>query len=277
MIELPESHVLANELNNVLKKKTIKKVLVNASPHKFAWFNGDPLTYEFKLVGKTFSHAEPLGAMVELAFDSMRLVLGDGVTLRYISGHDSLPLKHQLLLEFVDGTFLVASVQMYGGLWCFEAGTFDNPYYLGAKQKISPYSDAFTEAYFFSIINNVKTVKLSAKAALATEQRFPGLGNGVLQDILFNAMIHPKTKISSLDQVQEHRLYESVVTTLNKMNIMGGRDTEIMLDGKPGGYHQILSKNTLTTPCPRCKNPIVKEAYMGGAIYYCPDCQPIQK
>lgn|GEM_PF-2077218 len=30
------------------------------------------------------------------------------------------------------------------------------------------------------------------KAFLATEQRIPGLGNGVLQDILWTARIHPK-------------------------------------------------------------------------------------
>jgi len=28
-------------------------------------------------------------------------------------------------------------------------------------------------------------------------------------------------------------------------------------------------------PCARCGAPIVKEAYLGGVVYYCPGCQPI--
>ncbi len=275
MIELPESHVLANALNKTLMGKQIKRVVANASPHKFAWFYGDPAAYESKLVGKTFSHAEPMGGMVELCFDSMRLVFGDGVTIRYYANSDALPEKHQLMLEFSDESFLASSVQMYGGLWSFESGTFDNPYYIGAKQKTSPLSKDFTEDYFLKIIKDEKTYKLSAKAALATEQRFPGLGNGTLQDILWNAKIHPKTKLSSLDSNQINQLYQSVVQTLNQMKELGGRDTETMLDGRSGGYHQILSKNTLDKPCPRCHGEIMKEAYMGGAIYYCPNCQPI--
>ena len=29
-------------------------------------------------------------------------------------------------------------------------------------------------------------------------------------------------------------------------------------------------------PCPVCGEPIVKEAYLGGAVYYCPGCQPLK-
>ena len=28
-------------------------------------------------------------------------------------------------------------------------------------------------------------------------------------------------------------------------------------------------------PCPACGSGLVREAYMGGNIYYCPVCQPI--
>jgi formamidopyrimidine-DNA glycosylase len=55
----------------------------------------------------------------------------------------------------------------------------------------------------------------------------------------------------------------------------GGRDTEKDLFGDYGGYVTKASKNTLGNPCKRCGEPIVKEAYLGGVIYYCPKCQPI--
>jgi len=60
-----------------------------------------------------------------------------------------------------------------------------------SKTKIGPLSDENTEDYFFSLMDGVKQT-YSIKAFLATEQRFLGLGNGVLQDILFNAKVHPQ-------------------------------------------------------------------------------------
>jgi len=57
------------------------------------------------------------------------------------------------------------------------------------------------------------------------------------------------------------------------MTYLGGRDTERNFFGHNGGYKTLLSKNTVKTPCPNCGNLIVKEAYLGGAVYFCPSCQ----
>ncbi len=97
---------------------------------------------------------------------------------------------------------------------------------------------------------------MTAKAFLATEQRIPGLGNGVLQDILWTAKIHPKSIIA-------------------EMAALGGRDTERDLFGQWGGYKTILSKNTVGQPCPACGSDIRKEAFLGRAIYYCEGCQKV--
>ena len=108
---------------------------------------------------------------------------------------------------------------------------------------------------------------------LATEQRIPGVGNGVLQDILFNAGIHPRRKKSSMSDTDKSRLFKSLKTTLKNMTELGGRDTEKDFFGNNGGYKTILSKNTVKHPCPDCGDLIRKEPYLGGAVYYCPSCQ----
>jgi formamidopyrimidine-DNA glycosylase len=164
---------------------------------------------------------------------------------------------------------------MYGGLWCFNIGEFDNSYYLRAKESISPISEEFDREYFNAILSAPGAEKLSAKALLATEQRIPGLGNGTLQDILFNAGIHPKKKVSSFTESDKELLYNSIKTTLKEMIEQVGRDTEKDLFGKPGSYITKLSKNTANKPCEICGTTIIKEAYMGGSIYYCPKCQKI--
>ena len=162
---------------------------------------------------------------------------------------------------------------MYGGIGVFLEGELDSPYYRVAKEKPSPFSPAFNEVYFDRLISAPEVQKLSLKALLATEQRIPGLGNGILQDILFNARMHPKKKVNTLAEAEKEVLFNSVKTTVSTMATKGGRDTELDLFGCPGGYKTILCKNTVNKPCPVCGTIIKKEAYMGGSVYYCEKCQ----
>lgn len=46
-------------------------------------------------------------------------------------------------------------------------------------------TDEFCESYFRKLIYADDAQKKTTKAFLATEQTIPGLGNGVLQDILY--------------------------------------------------------------------------------------------
>jgi len=137
-----------------------------------------------------------------------------------------------------------------------------------------PLTDGFDKKYFDGLWESAAP-KMSAKAFLATEQRIPGLGNGVLQDILFNAGIHPKKKLSEIGEKDKLKLFESVKKTMRVMTDGGGRDTERDLFGEKGGYKTILSANTLKNPCPACGGVLIREAYLGGNIYFCPNCQPL--
>lgn len=273
MIELPEAQVIAQQMNETLAGKRIMNVTAAHSPHKFAWYFGDPQKYHDLLTGKIIEAATGYGGLVEIKAGDAIILLGDGVSLKFHEEGEKRAEKHQLLIEFEDFSALSASVQMYGGLWCFKEGEFDNKYYLMAKQKPSPLSDKFDRMYFDSIISSPGAGRLSAKALLATEQRIPGLGNGVLQDILYNCGIHPKKKLQALSEEDKDNLYQSIKTILLEMAFKGGRDTEKDLFGCNGGYKTKLSKNTADKPCPVCGTIIKKEAYMGGSIYFCAGCQ----
>lgn len=276
MIEIPESNNLSMQLKDTLQNKTIQNVYTATSPHKFAWYHQDPEEYHRLLSGKIITDAYAVGGQVEICAEDMRIVLGDGVNIRYLEPGDTIPKKHQLYIEFEDLSAIVCTVQMYGGLLVFKDGEIDNPYYLVAKEKPSPLSAKFDSQYFKSIIEAAKPT-LSVKALLATEQRIPGLGNGTLQDILFNAEINPKTKINQLTEEEIETLFICVKGTLMEMTTRGGRDTEKDLFGCYGGYKTILSKKTIKDPCPRCGSDIVKQAYLGGNVYYCTVCQIVKK
>lgn len=276
MIEAPEACCLADELNRTIRGKKIIYVITGHTPHKFAWYSGTPEEYENRLTGRVIGKACAYGGMVEIEAGPVRIVFSDGIHLTYIEPGGKLPDKHQLLIGFDDESGLVASVRMYGGLWCFMKGDTAiplNDYYQAARKKPQVMSDAFDRTYFLNLIGSNEMQKKSVKAALATEQTIPGLGNGVLQDILYQARIHPKTRISMLDEDQKQRLFDSIRSTLYEMYAAGGRYTEIRLTGRKGGYFPRLSKDTCGKPCVRCGEIIQKENYMGGSIYYCPGCQ----
>lgn len=136
MIEAPEARYLSEQLNRTVRGKKITDVFAQYTPHKFAWFYGNPEEYPERLAGKTIDEINPRGGMIEIKAGEMLLILTDGVNLRYFAPGERLPAKHQLLTGFEDESCLVASVRMYGGLWCFPNEGFDAPisaYYEAAK------------------------------------------------------------------------------------------------------------------------------------------------
>lgn len=274
MIEIPEAVVIARQITETLGGKRITSAVANASPHKFAWYTGDPATYNERLAGKVIGTG--IGVAGNIEFGAGDMTVSVSAPIRYHIQGEKRPKKHQLLIELEDGTAISSSAQMWGGFFCFptvggKAGFADSDI---AHAKPSPLSDAFDRAYFDTLFD-ADTPKLSAKAFLATEQRIPGLGNGVLQDILWTIHIHPKRKMADVSSSEVDAMYKTVKELLAMMTALGGRDTERDLFGQLGGYVTILSKNTTGRPCPACGTPIRKEPYLGGSIYYCATCQPL--
>ncbi|MGI6105601.1 MAG: DNA-formamidopyrimidine glycosylase family protein [Raoultibacter sp.] len=274
MIEIPECITLTKQIRESFLGKRVESVLAAKTRHGFGWYNPEPEEYPLLLVGKKLTAVHALGGQTELVFEDMHLVFNDGTTPRYLTPEEAEPKKHQLLIGFDEGSRLVCTVRMYGGMMIYPQGLTDNKYYLQSRDSIMPTTDAFDRAYFQQLFESCDP-KLSAKAFLATEQRIPGLGNGVLQDILYNARIHPQKKLKDLDEQDIEALFESVKNTLAQMVEQGGRDVEKGLYGNPGGYTTILSNKTKDEPCKRCGNLIVKKAYMGGNVYFCPQCQSL--
>ena len=272
MLEFPEVASFSKQFNESIAGRRVRVVLPPTKAHKFCWFAGDPAEYDARMRGAVLVSASGFGSQLDLLLDNgLALCASDGVNIRFLPRSEA-PADYQLLIAFEDESALVFTVAMYGGIVLHDE-SYDNPYYQKSKAAVLPLGAAF-EPYYRALFSASKP-SLSAKAFLATEQRFPGIGNGVLQDILFNAGIHPKRKIGSLSPEEQTRLLEATVSTLREMTILGGRDTEKDFFGNPGGYCTKLSKNTLAFPCPQCGGAIAKEAYLGGAVYYCSRCQPL--
>ncbi len=153
MIELLEAVHIADQLNDTVFGKHIAGITAVHTPHKLAWYYGEPSNYFDLLAGRTIGKARPFGSMVEMNAENTNILFGEGVNVRFHDKGEPPPAKHQLLIEFDDHSALSFSIQMYGGIGAFPEGELDNIYYRVAKEKPSPLTPAFNKTYFDGIIS----------------------------------------------------------------------------------------------------------------------------
>lgn len=272
MIELPEARALALQADKLLPGLKVIDVVALHTPHKFCWMNLQPEELRSNLVNRTIAKVTSSAHYLRFLFtDGSELYAAGDMIVEY--KHQSKQSdKHQLALHFDNEFMIEFRVKMYGfiGYGMSEDLAKQWQYYRCALEAVDPLSDEFSYEHF------VKVTKLdqqagSIKQALATDQHIPGLGNGVLQDILFNARIAPKRKVATLTEPDKRKLYQAVIETLKTMVSSNGRDSHNLLDGTPGGYHAQMTSNA--SMCPICHGPLTKEAYLGGKVIYCPNCQ----
>ena len=60
MIELPEAVHIADQLNDAIFRKHIVGITAVHTPHKLAWYYGEPSSYFDLLAGRTIGKARPL-------------------------------------------------------------------------------------------------------------------------------------------------------------------------------------------------------------------------
>ncbi len=275
MIELPEAVLLARQMNEELCGKQIAACERGNSPHKFAWYNHTPEEYAQILTGRTVGAAvEHGGNILVRAEPGYQLVLGGGgERILLHQGEATRPAKYQFLLEFADGTALTVTVQMWGSLQLMTDAEVLADKHLGLRS-VSPVSAEFTPEFFDHLFDGLdKADPRSIKYFLISQPGVWGLGNGYLQDILYRARIHPRHKAMGLTKRDRRTLHKAIQETLQQAVQQGGRDTEYDLHNLPGGYHRLLDASSVGMPCHHCGTPIQKASFLGGMIYFCPQCQ----
>lgn len=276
MLELPEATTIARQMTARLTGRRVASVTPAEAPPRFAWFTGDVAEYPGLLTGRTITGATSRGGIVDLDLEGRHLVLFDGVQSRHLDAGDDGRGKHVLRLELDDGTALALGVRMYGGLLLEDRlhGDPENGFDQAARRAPSPLGPGFDDAYVEGLIVDDRVRRLPLKAFLATEQRIPGLGNGVLQDILWTAGMHPRRRLNTLDDAERQALRTTVCDVLRAITDAGGRDTETDLTGARGGWATVMCRAALSRGCPRCGGEVERSTYLGGAVYVCPTCQP---
>lgn len=278
MIEMPEAVTLARQMDQTLAGKTIARFGRGSQTHKFLWLNHPDEEYETVQPGLAVTGASHFGRSIYLCLDGHLLWWSDaGGKLLYHPPGEKLPAKYHLGWEFTDGSFLTYSLQMWGAVKLLAPGEFgERPH---DETGIQPLSLDFTFERFDRMLNaypekSSKGIKgFLVATGYSTPDSINGLGNAIVQDILFHARLSPKRKIPAILPHERRRLFEAINTTVLKAVELGGRYDETDLFGHPGRYVRLMDSKTAGCPCPACHTPIEKISYLGGACYFCPNCQ----
>lgn len=274
MIELPEARTIAKDLRKEILGKTVAGVTGNFTDHKFTFYYSDPNKYKECLINKKITNIIDRNYYIEIEIEDYKLVLRDGANIRFYDNKQDFPEKSKLLIQFNDDSSINITTSMYSFICVFEkeTGMKDDKYYNLELNGVGALDNDFTLKHFKFLIA-YDTLKLSLKGFLATEQRVLGIGNGVVQDVLFNAKMNPKRKLNTLNDNEIENMYYAVINTLKEMVENRGRDTEKDIYGECGKYKTKLSSKTYKYNCKICNGPITKGSYLGGSIYYCNNCQ----
>jgi len=270
MIELADAMVYVNQLKSTLLGKTIETAEVMQSPHTFGWMNLPKAEFESKLLRRTIVGVHNAAASIVIELDTNDFVLlGEDVTIEW---GKTIPEKHQLLLTFTDHTNLVVRVKMYGFLMIgtVEELVKSSPYVASNLLRPNPTSPEYDQEYFLKNVLETQP-KASLKQAIATKQAIPGIGNGLLQDILFLAKCSPKRKVNTLTEIEKNAIFSALQETIQAVFEKKGRNTMTYLFGEAGSYQELMRNPQKL--CPICHTPLVEEAYLGGKVIYCGNCQ----
>ncbi len=276
MFELPEIINFCRQMNATLAGKTIFRGLLGNMPHKFVWYNRTPEEFQALTAGRVFGTARPRGRWLLAELNpGYVLVLGEcGGKLLYHPPGSPPPPKYHLLIHFDDGSALSVTTQMWGAMELYERGREEERQYIRGMRP-TPIDTSFTLEYFNNLIDGLlQGEKRSCKSLLTQDQLIPGLGNSIAQDILFRSGLHPRRPLAELDSSQRCNLYGMIKDTVSEVVRQGGRNDELDLFGRPGGYERIMDSRAAGRPCPVCSTTVQKMAYLGGSCYFCPQCQP---
>jgi formamidopyrimidine-DNA glycosylase len=275
MFELPETVTLARQMNETVEGKRIRHGNLGNSPHKFVWYNRTPEEFARLTEGKSVGEARARGKWLFVPLNpGYVLLFGEcGGRLLHHQAGSALPEKYHLWLTFEDGSSLTAMTQMWGAMELYEAGQEQDRQYVKGMRP-APTDAEFAFDYFSGLIDALRIgEKRSAKALLTQEQLIPGVGNAIAQDILFRAGLHPRHPLGDLSPHQRQVLYDAIRTTVREAIAKGGRNDEVDLYGRRGGYVRLMDSRAAGQPCPACGTVVEKIQYLGGACYFCPHCQ----
>jgi len=269
-MELPEITILSRQM----EEEIVGKYIIGTEVANEKCLNMPFERFHDIIIGKTITSVEGRGKWIFIVIDSDFILLfntGMGADVIHFNAGDGLPEKYHIKFVFEDESGFTVRVWWFCYLHLVPSDKLTEHKLVG-NLGMSPLEDGFTLEHFKELLRGRRG---GIKSFLTNQRNVAGIGNVYIQDILFNAKLHPLRKIPSLSEEEVESLYRSMQSVLKESIEMGGLAYEKDFYGIYGGYgkeqYKIAYKPDM--PCPVCGATIQKIKTGSTASFICPNCQ----
>jgi formamidopyrimidine-DNA glycosylase len=260
MPELPDVESYRRFFARHAAGRTVRRVVV---PDPTILRNATPQALDRALRGRTFEEPERIGKWLICWTDGPALLLHFGMTGFLVWSEDE-PARHRhdrVILELEGGDELrYRNMRKLGGAWLAH----DRPEAALVVGALGPDALAIGRKEF---LDRLARRRGGVKAALMDQTFVAGVGNLVADEVLWQAGLHPKRTVESLDDAERAELYRRMHAVLKESvekydYIPRKRSWLSHVRGVPG------------STCPRCGTPLERITAAGRTTYFCPRDQP---
>jgi formamidopyrimidine-DNA glycosylase len=207
----------------------------------------------------THRHGKHLFAGLD---DGHWLWLHFGMTgdLAYFKHREDDPQYDRLLIDFTNGYHLAYVSQRKLG----ELALVESVEGFVKRKDLGP--DALKDLDLDTFKALVDGRRMMVKSFLMDQQTLAGIGNVYSDEILFQAGVHPRTKVNHLAEDVVERVYHEIGAVLRT-----AIDCRAEPDRFPDDY--LIPQRHPDGTCPGCGTPVQRVKVSGRSAYYCPNRQ----
>lgn len=263
MPELAEVELSRRVWDAALGERVVDVVI--ATPPARVFRETDPGALREGLVGHAFARSEARGKQLVARFGERWLGLHLGMSgslLLEPAGYE--PRRHDHLVLQLERHALVFHDPRHFGRVRYAEGDDEPAWWASIAPSVV--GDGFTAALLGDFLR--RRARSPLKAVLLMQQRFPGVGNWMADEILWRARMHPATLAGDLDAARVAALWRTV-----------RRVARLAIDTIDDAWEYpatwlFAHRWEAGGACPRCATALARDAVGGRTTCWCPRCQP---
>jgi formamidopyrimidine-DNA glycosylase len=261
-----------------MRGEVVGKTIVDVEVLQPKNLNGTVASFVEQVVGRQIVAVTAKGKWLFLALsDGLHLLinLGMGGDLLHYASPEDVPEAYKFRLGLSGGSGFTINFWWFGYIHLVKAAEL-TAHKMTGDLGLSPLDDGFTLPYFCELLRGRRT---QLKSFLLNQRRVAGIGNVYIQDILFQAKLHPQRAIDTLTEEAIETLYRAMRDVLTRSVARGGLAYERDFYGNRGGFSSddFLVGYKTGQPCPTCSTPVEKIRTGSTASYICPTCQRVNE
>ncbi len=260
MPELPDVEGFRRTMERHAAGRTVRSVTVADRP---LLRNATPQALARAIGGRRVARPDRHGKWIVAPVGEVALMFHFGMTglLDWAQPGAERHRHDRLVLRFSEGELRYRNMRRFGGVWLAR----DEEERLEVTGPLGP--DA-QDVRRDDLERMLGARRGGVKAALMDQRLVAGLGNLLVDEILWRARVHPRASASSLSRAKRGAIYEALRGTL-RGSIRRGRVP-------PARGWLTGVRDERDARCPRCGARLRKATVAGRTTCWCPRCQRLR-